>query len=186
MEIKKIFLYSISFLLILLNLTGCAKTSSITNQNIQEKIMNQDSPITAEYALKELKRVWSGDIKLKLPDKFRDIEGEQGKRLSEGIILFGKSFESRMNNTEWERERNWYTERKISCDADLKKELQEYEQEVLKRGFPGMLYSDYDQFPVKGECWELEWRNLMQGGFVAYIDVSTGKILAIKILIEGI
>jgi len=148
--------------------------------------MNQNLPITAEYALKELKKVWSNEIKLKLSDKFKDVEEEQRSRLSERLILFGNRFEARMDNTEWERESNWYTERKIACNEDLKKELQEYEQEVLKRGFPGMLYSDYDQFPLKDECWELEWNNLMHGGFVAYIDITTGKVLAIKILIEGI
>ena len=148
--------------------------------------MNQNLPITAEYAFKELKRVWANEIKLKLSDKYKDFEEEQRNRLSERLILFGNRFESRMDNTEWERERNWYTERKIACAEDLKKELQKYEQEVLKRGFPGMLYSDYDQFPIKGECWELEWHNLMAGGFIAYIDATTGKVLAIKILIEGL
>jgi len=148
--------------------------------------MNQNLPITAEYALQELKRIWSNEIKLNLSDKFKDVEGELGSKLSERLKLFGDKFESRMDNAEWERERNWYTERKIVCDEVLKKELQEYEQEALKRGFLGMLYSDYDQFPLKGECWRLEWQNLLQGGFVAYIDVVTGKILAIEILIEGL
>lgn len=148
--------------------------------------MNQNLPITAEYALKELKKAWSNEIKLKLSEKLKNVEEEHRNKLSERLILFGNRFEARMNNTEWEKERNWYTERKIACDEDLKKELQEYEQEVLKRGFPGMLYSDYDKFSVKSECWELEWHNLMQGGFVAYIDLTTRKVLAIKILIEGL
>ncbi len=183
---KKLDIYIIFSLLTFSNLLSCAKTLLSANQNIQEKIMNQDSAITAENALKELKKAWFDEIKLKLPGELKDVEENIRSRVAERLIIFSESFEKRLNNTEWEKKSNWYRERLITCDENLKKELQKNEQEQLKRGFPRMLYSDYDQFPVNGKCWILEWHNLMQGGFTAYIDLITGKVLAIEIIVEGI
>ena len=48
-----------------------------------------------------------------------------------------------------------------------------------------LLFGNEKALPKKADLWIIEFTSLLNGGYVAYVDCQTGRVLAIKTLFEG-
>lgn len=118
--------------------------------------------LTQEQALASLREAWKISIK-----------NEVGSHPS------AEDFARRLSETEEEIKQSWY-EAKLMPFPEARRLLQREDG-----GSPLFLYGDTGRLPTQGLCWVLTWKNLLAGGYVAYLDATTGQVFAIEILIEG-
>lgn len=124
--------------------------------------MNTKQTLTQKQALTSLREAWRTSIKNQV-----------------GLHPNAEYFARRLSETEEERKRNWYEAKLMPFPTALL---------LLQRedgGSPLFLYGDTSRLPTRGLCWVLTWKNLLAGGYVAYLDAITGEVFAIEILIEG-
>lgn len=83
-------------------------------------------------------------------------------------------FISRLNNTEAEEKQGSFVSELVSCD----KIEPFYEGDVVRAG------SEQKVRQAK-MCWVFTWKNMLTGGYTAYVDAKTGELLCVTQMIEG-
>lgn len=84
------------------------------------------------------------------------------------------AFISRLNNTDAEEKAGTFIAELISCDK----------VELFDEG-NGIRAGSEQKIHQAKMCWVFTWKNMLTGGYDAYIDGHTGELLCVKQIIEG-
>jgi len=116
--------------------------------------------MTADQALQKLKEEW-----------FQHIKNEVGN----------DRFESRLTDVEGTKDPVQF-QATLTPYSTVKEAIERRKKEA---GRHGIYYEQTKELVSEGQCWAFVWQNMLSGGWLAYVDAQTGKVVAIIGLVEG-